>query len=429
MKLFSKYITNISSLQFIQLLRFSVLFIIGIVFSHYYTKTSIGEYEILIFTASAISFFWLRGVLQTFMASVKPNSSLKTDSYFNIALLLFIFSIIAVVFLILFKKSISSFFNINTIPYFKWLILYVLFNTPSYIIEYIFLTQNKSKKVIIYGLISYGLQSILLITPAILSLDIIYPIIGLVLISIARFIYLLIIIYKYSKYKISFSFLKTYIHLAYPLIGSAFLSGSAQYIDGFFVKTFFDTSTFAVFRYGARELPLIAIMANALSNSMIYDFSNMNIKDALYKLKQNAKKLMHILFPITILLLIISNWIFIQFFTSEFTQSAKIFNTYLLLIIPRLLFPQTILIGQQYTKAILQVSFIEILINATLSFIFIQIWGLIGVAIATIIANLFERITLVIIVKTKLNIKISDYLSTKWYLFYSIITIIIFLFN
>jgi O-antigen/teichoic acid export membrane protein len=425
-KFISKYITNISSLQFIQLLRFSVLFLIGIVFSRYYTKSTIGEYEILIFVASAISFFWLRGVLQTFMVLVKPDKSLKTDSYFNVTLLMLVFSIIIVIFLIAFKTSIGKLLNVDTIPYFNWLILYILFSSPSYIIEYIFLTQDRSKSVIIYGLVSYGIQFVLLIVPPLLSLDIEYSIMGLVFVNIARFIYLLAILTQYSRYKISIPFIKKYIILAYPLIGSALLSGSSQYIDGLLVTKFFDTSVFAIFRYGARELPLVVILANALSNSMIYDFSNTEISKALHKLKKNAKRLMHLLFPTTLFFIIISNWIYIYFFTEEFAQSAKIFNIYLLLVIPRLLFPQTILIGKHYTKSIFWVSFAEVIVNIFLSYILIQQWGLTGVAIATIIANLFERLTLMLIVKIKFNTKISDYISVKWYIFYSIVTLVVF---
>ena len=263
MKYLQKYITNISSFQFIQFLRFSTLFFIGIVFSRYYSKSEIGEYETLLFIASAVSFFWLRGILQTFLALVKADK----NSYFNTAILMILFSGITTIFLILFKNSISNFLtNSSELPYFNWLVAYIFFSTPSYLIEHIYLTRNKPKSIIFYGIISYGIQFIALVIPPILSLTIEYSIIGLVVVNILKFIYLIIILAKYSKFKISFSFIKKHIKLAYPLIGSSLLSGSAQYIDGIIVTQVFDSATFALFRYGARELPLVIIMDNTLSN-------------------------------------------------------------------------------------------------------------------------------------------------------------------
>ena len=402
--------------------------LIGFVFSRFYSKSDIGEYETLLFVASAVSFFWLRGILQTFLSLGRNNKNdVKLNTYFNSALLMVLFGSLTILFLIIFKGSITNFLSHNgEIPYFNWLLAYIFFSTPSYLIEHIFLSKNRPDSIIIYGIISYGVQFVTLAIPPILSLPIEYSIVGLVIVNILKFIYLVIVLIKYSKFEISTTFIKRHLKLAYPLIGSSLLSGSAQYIDGVIVTQFFDSSTFAIFRYGARELPLVIIMANALSNSMIPDFANLSINDALNKLKKSASGLMHLLFPTTIALLILSNWLFPLFFTSEFAVSAKIFNIYLLLVIPRMLFPQTVLIGTHHTSAILWVSLAEIVLNVSLSIILINIIGLPGVAIATFVANLFERVCLSVVVNYKYKIKIDRYLSVNWYLFYSLITIIIY---
>lgn len=428
MSIVQKYITNISAFQFIQLLRFATLFLIGIVFSRHYSKTEIGEYETLIFVASAVSFFWLRGVLQSFLALIKKN---KTDQnsniYFNVALIMVLFSAMAIVSLILFKNSISNLLtNHGELPYFNWLLVYLFFSTPSYLIEYIYLTLDKPKNIILYGIVSFGLQFFVLILPPLFNFPIIYSIIGLVAISFLRFSYLIILLVRYSRFQISLSFIKKHLNLAYPLIGSSLLSGSGQYIDGIIVTQMYDTANFAIFRYGARELPLVIIMANALSNSLIPNFSNLSFNDALAKLKKSATRLMHFLFPATMVFLVISNWLFQLFFTEEFSYSAKIFNIYLLLVIPRLLFPQTILIGRRYTSVMLWVSLAEIVINVSLSLLLIRTLGLWGVAFATLVANLFERVCHAIIVRIKYQTKISSYLSINWYLFYTLITLILY---
>ena len=159
---------------------------------------------------------------------------------------------------------------------------------------------------------------------------------------------------------------------------------------------------------------------------MIPEFTKLTYTEALKKLKTNAIRLMHLLFPIVLILIITSNLIFPIAFTSQFALSAKIFNVYLLLVIARLLFPDTILIGRRYTTILLWVSFAEVTINVALSIVFVQIWGLVGVAVATVIANLIERVILIIIVKIKYQTRLIDYISIKWYAIYSICTLAVY---
>ncbi len=432
MKHIQKYITNISALQFIQLLRFTTLFMIGVVFVRIYSTPQIGYYEKLIFIAGALSFFWLRGVLQSFLSLTKEgnkeSSNQKSIVYFNGFIVLTAFSILTVLFLFAFKELLSTLLN-NQQPviYFKWLILYILFGSPANFIEYVYLGLNQPKKIITYGVVSQVGQFLALIIPALLGFSLEVSIIGLVCINILRFVWLIYILGKHSLCKYSGAFISKHLKLAYPLIVSALLSGSAQYIDGFIVTHFYDSTMFAIFRFGARELPIALILANAFSNAMIPEFSTLSLKDAIAKLKRNSTKLMHLLYPITIVLLISSNWLYPKIFSEEFAFSAKIFNIYLLLVVFRVLFPQTILIGMKKTKVFLWVSSIEILVNVSLSLLFINLFGVIGVAYATIVAFLVEKVILILLVNSWYSVNIKDYLSVKTYAFYSILAIAIYL--
>jgi O-antigen/teichoic acid export membrane protein len=95
-----------------------------------------------------------------------------------------------------------------------------------------------------------------------------------------------------------------------------------------------------------------------------------------------------------------------------------------MLIVLRIIFPETVLIGKRYTSIFLYVSFFEILINVSLSLLFVKQIGLLGVAYATLIANLFERIILITIVRLKYNTKLSEYVNLPWYVIYSTLFII-----
>ncbi len=98
-----KYVTNVSGLQYFQLLRFGTLFLVGIVFAKSYLSTQdIGRYETFLFLAGSVTFFWLNGIIASLLPVHKNNESFKvynesdkSPEFFNAFLLLIFFSAIA----------------------------------------------------------------------------------------------------------------------------------------------------------------------------------------------------------------------------------------------------------------------------------------------------------------------------------------------
>ncbi|MFC2118725.1 oligosaccharide flippase family protein, partial [Bacteroidota bacterium] len=401
-----KYVNNISGLQFFNLLRYGTLLLIGIIF----TKTDlslsdIGYYHVLLLIAAAVSSFWLSGIIQSLLPLYKNNKTFsskeednkKSAELFNAFLLLCLFSVAAAFFVFIFQNFLSrALNNSETIPFLNLLLLFILFNGPASLVEYIYLLKRQPEKIIKYGLISFILQFVVVAGPAILGYNIEICICGLVLINVIRFAWLIKLLFRNAEFKISFKFIKEHLTLGTPLILSIFLSGSATYIDGFIILNKFDSEKFAVFSYGARELPLVVLLANAFSVSMISEFKGDNLNDLLKKIKNKSIKIARYLFPVSIVLLATSKWFFPRIFNPEFAESAVIFNIYLLLIVSRLVFPQTILIGLKKTKIILLASAFEILLNVFFSLLLINYFGIAGVAIATVIAYYFEKIFLIL---------------------------------
>jgi O-antigen/teichoic acid export membrane protein len=90
-----------------------------------------------------------------------------------------------------------------------------------------------------------------------------------------------------------------------------FLSGSAQFVDGFIVTSRFDESTFAVFRYGARELPLATFLANALNSAMLPVFAvREKLAENLKQLKSSVAALCTFFFHVTAAILLVSHPLF-----------------------------------------------------------------------------------------------------------------------
>jgi O-antigen/teichoic acid export membrane protein len=317
--------------------------------------------------------------------------------------------------------------NGKNIPEINLLLLFIVFGIPANLVEYFYLIKKQNRGLIIYSAISFSVQFALVVLPAILGYEISMSLKGLLLSSVLRYIWLWVLLIKNSEINFSFNFVKEHLRLGTPLILAAFLSGSSQFVDGFIVTSRFDENTFAIFRYGARELPLAMLLANALSNAMLTDFADKNkIDENLVKLKKSVTRLMHVLFPVTAVLLLISHPVFPIIFNPQFAESATIFNVYLLLIISRLLLPQTLLNGMQITKPIMYSALFELILNVGFSLLLVQYFGIAGIAFATFIAYLFEKIYLAVVVKRRLNIPLKAYLPINSYFLYAVGISIIF---
>ncbi len=423
-----KYINTISAFQFYQLVKYATLILIGVVFTKTaLTQSAIGEYETFVFIAGAVSFFWLNGLLKALL----PLTAQKEKSrIFSAFVVIQLFSLLAALLLFLLQPLFSDFLlNNKEIPETGLLFLFLVFGVPAYLVEYFYLIKKRNNTLIIYAAVSFLIQFVLVVLPPVLGYGIQIAMKGLVVSSVLRYIWLWILLISNSEIHFSFAFVKEHLKLGGPLVAATFLSGSAQFVDGFIVTSKFNDETFAVFRYGARELPLAMLLANALSNALLSDFAQKeNLKQNLAKLKRSVSKLMHFLFPVTAVLLLISHTVFPVIFNAQFAESATIFNIYLLLVISRLLMSQTILNGLKRTKPIMYAAFLELIVNVALSLVLVQFFGIAGIAIATFVAYLFEKLYLALIVKKRLNIAVSDYIPVNIYTLYSIGVIVIFIF-
>jgi O-antigen/teichoic acid export membrane protein len=420
------------ALQFFQLLRYGSLFLIGVLFSKIgLSLKEIGIYEILLMLGGMLSFFWLSGIINTLLAHYEVpnfgNQERKSKVLFSAFMLISIFSIFCFLTLRFWTAPLLHLMDFPAdLPYYKLFSWFMLISIPTYLIEYILLLKNKPGALILYGLVSFPIQICVTVIPAYLFKTIEYSIYGLLVISILKFLFLSILLNKYALFEFSTPSLKLFLLAATPLIASTLLSGSAEYIDGLFVTHYFGTKEFAIYQYGARELPIALLLANALSNSMIPFFSKEPLPDTLSRIKSQSNKLMHVLFPVSIVLLMISHQAYPVLFNPAFKASASVFNVFLLLIISRLVFPQTILLGKKKNQVILWISITELILNIGFSFYLLHYFGIMGVAMGTVIAFIIEKLILMTYAFYKLNIKPKEYISLRLLGIYSLILTILY---
>jgi O-antigen/teichoic acid export membrane protein len=357
------------------------------------------------------------------------NGEGKSPEIFNAFLLLCFFSLLIFAIGQALKNSFSVFNFTGNVPYLNLLLLYILLSSPVCLIEYIYLLNNRSYRIFQYGIYTFSLQLILVIAPLVLGKDLIWSVYGLLAVTAIRWVWLIILLRRYTEMKISARFMKEHLYLGLPLILTTLISGSAQYTDGIIVSAVYrDPGWFAWFRYGAKEFPLVLMLANGLSNAMLPEFSTRSqMKESLAKIKAKSRNLMHICFPATMIIMLFARWIYPRMFTPEYQKSADIFLIYSLLVIPRLVFPQTVIVGRKKTQISLIAAVLEIALNIPLSLLMIK-WGynIVGVAFATFIVYLIGKIFLIGYLWIKMKIKPFEYIPLKVYMLYSSLLIILF---
>jgi Na+-driven multidrug efflux pump len=433
---FRKYVTTISGLQAFQLIRFGSFFLISILFTKSnLTTEAIGSFEIFLFVATLLSSFWINGLIQSFLPLSSHNKTFgknpdtRSPELFNAFFLITLLSLVVLLVLLFFRDFLAGLLNPDgDIPYFNLFLPYIFFSCPAYLIEYIYLLKNRPGWILRYGIITFSVQAGMVSLPPLLGYDMIYSIGGLVLMSFLRYLWMVYLLFQYARPRFSTRFIREHLHVGFPLIVSALLASSAVYIDGVIVLNAYDTATFAVFRYGAKELPFVVLLANAFSTAMIPEFAKRGkITETLQRLRRRTAHMMHFLFPLTFLFLLTSSWLYPRVFNANFAESARIFNIYLLLISSRLVFPQPILIGLKKTNIVMVASLAEFIANAALSILFVGFWGIEGVAFATVIAYLLQKIIWVVYNQKILKIAPTQYIPVIPLAIYSVILAVIFM--
>lgn len=411
-----------------QLFRFIALLLVGIVLAKTNIGISqIGTYETFLLISGAVCFFWIGGMLQAMLSQKRTSQNEKTPAYFNIFAIITLLGIVAAGIVFLLQGEIARFvgFSGGQIPYLKLLLAYIVLSCPVNLVEYIYLIEDKPKGILSYATIMFSVQALATILPVVFTDDLGYGLYGLVFANLLKFIWLCIVVLKYSAIRFSFSFAKDFLKLSAPLILSVLLVKGIQYADSFLVSFKYDESSFAQFRYGAKEFPLILLALTAFAEAMTSRFANDdNLTESLAIVKRENKRLMNFLVPVAMVCIVVGKYLYPLVFNEDFYTSALIFNVYCFATMFRFIVPNSILIGKRQNNPILLASAANIIVNVGLGLLLMNFFGMLGVAVAYLIGNLVEKMILVGVVKSTYGIKLSEYLDVHTFVFYTCLMLV-----
>ncbi len=418
---------HIHAYQFTQVLRYLGSIIMSIMLVHSPLKLEeIGSYEIIMLIAFSVSFFWQGGIkdalINEYATIEKKTQSALIQKYFLIMLFA---GCCAGILLVILSDYLALYFLSNAkIPWLGWLTLYIICSATSVFGEIVLMLKRKTNAIYQFSSIffiftlggfSYGLYFFKSIEAILISL---------VIISILKTAVSVFLVYGDGwvsmKSLTGLSWKKPVV--TFMLL--ALLSQAMDLIDNLLAVQYYSKDFFPVFRYGARELPFSIMIMSSLSTALI---PLLAVSQDIGQLKQKVNMYMHIFFPGSILLMVLSPMLFSFFYSPAFETSAHIFNIYLFIIGSRLLMPHTILLARGYRKEMFISSIIEIIINILLSLWWMHIWGVFGLVFATVAAYLIQKIVLLYYMRKYLKLYMHDIIDVKWYMFYHILAIFVFL--
>lgn len=380
----------------------------------------IGAWEMLLYLGTTLTFFWVNGLLQGIVPVYSKLDQEARKSFIFNHFLLFCGIAVSLFLLLVFGEwwIAPALTGLPEVPHFKLFALYLLLNLPSFPVEYFYLLQERPRSIVAWGVLSFGLQVAALFIPIRMGFGLEGGILALVILSGLKFLWTAGLALRLGKFGFDQKMIRSYLIFCAPLMLSNVVSNLMLLFDNWLVGWHFgDPAVFAVYRYGAREFPLAIALVGALGVSMIPLLSN-SITAGLAELKDKSRRLMHWLFPFSILLLCISKPLFPLVFNPDFAASAELFNIYLLTLASRVLLPASILLAKGDSRSIFWVSVMELCVKFILGFLFIQYWGLPGLAFSVVLSYWVEKLGLIWILEKKHGVSTPDWVDRKWYFGY-----------
>ncbi len=428
MKSFFRWHDSVFVYQFYQIFRYVVSVLISIVLvKSALPQEDLGYYEIIIFIVTSLSAALAaglnNGVFALYGTLPEVNQSRLPQNY---VVLLIGLSLILGSVLWLFQETILELLSSLTyLPALELAPLFLFFSVPLVAIEGILFLKNKNKALLVYTLVSQLGLLIGTLIVSILSPHLYSFLCFLIFWASLRWVYLLMVSNIFNDFQLDGKFIFRILKYSLPLIFTMFLGLGMDMIDGIFVAHYFEASYFPIFKYGAREMPLTVLLMSSLSVAMIPSLAQSQLKDN--TLKERVSRLMHILYPISYALMLISPWAFTTIYSEAYRDSAYIFNIYLLILMSRILLPQAFTMALQKHTVVMWSSFLELLLNVALSYIFIGLWGVYGLALATVIAYFFQKLYLMIYNRLYHGLSFSSYVDWRYYFFYNSVLILVFI--
>lgn len=387
----------------------------------------IGEWESLLFLGYLLGFGWVTGILQGFLVKFGKLSTAAGGIFSRRAVMSTILLSASVLLLAaIFHDPLFAFLQMSGAPvgwYFFFILL--LSRWPAYCFEQALLLAGRVWALTIYAVVNALGLTLSLLLPLYYGSDLLHAMQYLGAYAGAKTLLIGLWTLVGADDAVTedredyLPQLKNWLALSRPLVAYATVGALVAAVDPWIVNYWSggDERTFAIFRYGVRELPFLA----ALINGMIVVAIPVITRDGatgLQLLREQSRKLFHYVFVLTLFLMLTGDYWWTFVFTPAFAESLPIFRIFLLVVGCRLVFAMTVLTAFDHTRRLYLWGLLELAVNVIFSLALAPAYGLPGIIWGTVIASYFHELCLVLYLRYKSGTAWRDYADISLYFGY-----------
>ena len=332
--------------------------------------------------------------------------------------LLFVLGLLYALFLLLVVPHAAVFYNCPPmVGHYRWFAIYAFAMVAGAFVEPVFIVLKRVRLLALFTLSEAALFALCAVLPILLgnlpqlpdwlpqvtggSASIRLAFLLLTLLAVVRLVcahFLLRIVRADAAWRLrwlGFSELKRQLLYTLPITATTIVGFLAVYLDKNVVATYFkEAADFARYQAGAMEVPVVSVIVGSVSAVMLPKLSELQHKGRNSEicgiLAGAIEKVAWLTWPLFTMLFVLAESLYIFLWGPEYALSAAPFRIYLLLFPLRLLFHGQILNTLGKGKWVLVISSLDLLLNLGLSLTLVRTVGLLGPALATMLATFAE---------------------------------------
>jgi O-antigen/teichoic acid export membrane protein len=182
------------------------------------------------------------------------------------------------------------------------------------------------------------------------------------------------------------------------------------------VASRFDAASFAIYAVGCLQIPLVDLIVTSTVNVMMVEMATVRERDtasALWLWHDTIGRLAFMIFPLAAFLVLMAREIIVVLFTATYEASAPIFMLWSLTMLASVLVVDGVLRVFAQTRYLLVQNVVHLLIVATLAVPFLNVFGLAGAVLVTLLATVLVRTFAVVRISRLMGVRLSQALPWR----------------
>lgn len=284
--------------------------------------------------------------------------------------------------------------------YLPLIALIAVLEIPTWPVNNILLALERQKEAGWYQIITSIFSFTAIILPLWLGFPFVYAVYGLLTYAIIRFVVSFVwvsLVIPEGPIRQEEATVKEQVVFSIPLGISSLVNQFNKYIDKYLVFFFFGEAIAANYGVGANEVPILRVIPFAVGSVLISRYVNFNFNNKREELlslwHKSIEKVALLVIPLTILSIVAAKELIPVLYETtdtDYSRAVIPFQIYNLIILIRVAHYGGILQAFGDTKGILNLSLTLLAINLGLSIPATYFFGIVGTALATLIANIIN---------------------------------------